>query len=84
VVATAPYTWDSGTWTKLRLQVRKTKEGELKVQGKVWKQDGKEPEAWIIDHTIMGELPAGRASIWGNPYSGTPIRYDDLSVERAR
>ena len=80
VVATAPYTWESGAWTMLRLDVRKIKEGEFKVQGKVWKQDAKEPPAWTIDYKLMGDLPAGRAAIWGNPYSGTPIRFDDLSV----
>jgi hypothetical protein len=28
------------------------------------------------------EAPAGRPSIWGNPFAGTPIRYDDLKVSR--
>ena len=80
VVATAPYTWEPGSWTLLRLDVRKVKDGEFKVQGKVWKQDAKEPQAWTIDYTLMGDLPARRAAIWGSPYSGTPIRFDDLTV----
>jgi len=80
VLASAPYNWESGSWTMLRLDVRKSKDGEFKVQGKVWKQDAKEPQAWTIDYTLMGDLPAGRAAIWGNPYSGTPIGFDDLSV----
>ena len=79
-VASAPYNWDSGTWTLLRLQVQKVKDGEFKVQGKAWKEGTKEPEQWLIEQTISGDLPAGRASIWGNPFSGTPIRFDDLSV----
>jgi hypothetical protein len=83
VVATAAYTWESGTWTMLRLQVVKIKDGEIKVQGKAWKRDGKEPEKWLIEHTISGDLPAGRASIWGNPFSGTAIQFDDLSVAKA-
>jgi hypothetical protein len=80
VLVTSPYTWESGAWTMLRLQLRKIKEGEFAVRGKVWKQDGKEPDGWMIDYTLMGDLPAGRASVWGNPYSGTPILYDDLSL----
>ena len=80
VVASAPYTWESGTWTMLRLQVQKSKESEFKVRGKAWKEGAKEPGSWLIEHTIMGDLPPGRASIWGNPYSGTPIRFDDLAV----
>jgi len=83
VVASAPYSWESGSWTMLRLQVLKIKDGEFKIQGKVWKQESKEPSAWLIDHTLMGDLPAGRASIWGNPFAGTPIRFDDLTVSRA-
>jgi len=79
VIASAPYTWESGAWTMLRLQLVKTDAG-LKAQGKAWKQGDKEPEAWLIDQAITGEVPPGRPSIWGNPYSGTPIRYDDLSV----
>jgi hypothetical protein len=82
VLASAPYTWESAAWTMLRLQVRKVKEGEFKVQGKAWK-DAKEPEKWLIEHTISSEIPPGRASIWGNPFSGTPIRFDDLSVAKA-
>ena len=82
VIASAPYTWESGNWTMLRLQVRKSKEGEFKVQGKAWKQADKEPEKWLIDHTLTADLPAGRASIWGNPFSGTPIRFDDFSVSK--
>jgi hypothetical protein len=23
-------------------------------------------------------VAAGRAAVWGSPYSGTPIRFDDL------
>ena len=30
------------------------------------------------------DLPAGRASIYGSPYSTTPIRYDDLVVARVK
>lgn len=81
VLASAPYTWESGAWTALRLELRKSKEGEFKVEGKVWKHEAKEPQGWTITHTVTSDLPAGRASIWGNPYSGTAIRYDDLAVK---
>ena len=80
VLAAAPYEWESGSWTVVKLQIRTVKSGEFKAQGKAWKQGSAEPAAWAIEQTVTGELPAGRASVWGNPYSGTPIRYDDLSV----
>src|SRR6266571_662021 len=45
VATTAPFIWESGAWTMLRLDVRKIRDGQFKVQGKVWKQDTKEPQA---------------------------------------
>jgi hypothetical protein len=38
----------------------------------------------MISHTDKTEVPAGRASIWGAPYSGTPIRFDDLAGDEGR
>ena len=78
VVATVPHTWEPGSWTWLRLQVRKVKEGEWKVEGKTWKEGGAEPEGWLVSYSEKMEPVAGRASIWGTPYSTTPIRFDDL------
>lgn len=83
VLASAPYTWVTDSWTVLRLQTRKTKEGELKIEGKAWKQGDAEPKEWQIAHTEKSETPAGRPSLWGNPYAGTAIRYDDLRVTMA-
>jgi hypothetical protein len=31
----------------------------------------------------MAETPAGRASVWGMPFAGTPIKFVDLVVTRA-
>ena len=84
VVAKEPFDWESDAWTMLKLQVRKVKEGEFAAEGKVWKHGTPEPGKWLIHHiekTEEGrELLAGKASIWGNPFSGTPISYDDLFV----
>src|SRR5438552_10258010 len=48
VKSSAPYEWQSGTWTRLRLQVRKLKEGKWKVEAKAWPEGGKEPAAWAV------------------------------------
>ena len=29
-------------------------------------------------------LPAGKCGVWGLPFSGTPIRFDDLRVTRVQ
>lgn len=82
VVTNAPMVWASDSWTKLRLQLRRVKEGEFKIEGKAWKHGEPEPKDWQIIHTSSTETPAGRPSVWGNPYAGTPIRYDDLRVTK--
>ena len=83
VLASEPFTWESGTWTTLRLQTHKVKDGEIQVQGKAWKQGDPEPKEWQISHAERTEAPPGRPSVWGMPYAGTPIDFDDLLVTRA-
>ncbi len=84
VRASVPYEWSSGQWTHLRLQIRKSKDGAWKVEGKAWSEGAAEPAAWTISWDEKEEVTAGRASIFGSPYSGTPIRFDDLAVAAAR
>ena len=83
VKGSVPFDWQSGTWTKLCLQVRKVKEGEWKVEGKVWMDGGGEPAAWRVSFDEKEQPVAGKASIWGSPYATTPIRFDDLVVKSA-
>jgi len=80
MITNVPFAWESDYWTVLRLQVRKVNDGGWKIEGKAWKQGTSEPAAWPISHDAQAEPPSGRASIWGSPYSGTPIRFDDLRV----
>ena len=75
-----PYDWKSGQWTRLRLQVRKVKDGAWKVEGKVWVEGIPEPTDWMIA-TDEKEAPgSGRASVFGSPFSGTPIQFDNFVV----
>jgi hypothetical protein len=80
-VANVPYDWKSGEWTMLQLQV--TKSGDVwKVEGKAWTQGSPEPGKPTITFDEKTEPSAGRASIWGSPYSTTPIQFDDLMIKR--
>ncbi len=83
VLASAPFAWASETWTTLRLQTRKGEDGQVQVQGKAWKQGEPEPKEWQISRAESSEAPPGRPSVWGMPYAGTPIDFDDLLVTRA-
>jgi hypothetical protein len=81
VKATVPYEWQSGAWTRLRLQVRKVKDGQWTVEGKAWTE--KEPSPTLVSFDEKEQPVAGKASIWGSPYATTPIRFDDLAVASA-
>jgi hypothetical protein len=80
--ANVPYTWTSGTWTSLRIQVREVG-GKWIVEGKAWPADAAEPAEWTIKYEGTEPAPQGKAGVWGNPFSGTPIRFDDLVVAPA-
>jgi hypothetical protein len=77
-----PYDWPSGAWVKLRLHERKTDAGWV-IEGKAWPADAQEPAEWMIKLEETAAPPAGRAAVWGSPYSGTAIRFDDLRIEAA-
>jgi hypothetical protein len=78
VLASVPYEWKSGSWTVLRLRVRAGGAGDWKIEGKAWPQSTPQPAAWMVVADEKTPPAAGRASIWGSPYSGMPIRFDDL------
>jgi len=83
VKVSLPFEWRSGTWTTLRLRVRKVTDGDWSVEGKVWVNEGKEPDAWMVTFEEKEQPVAGRASIWASPYATTPVRFDDLLVTSA-
>ncbi len=80
VVATAPYEQKIGTWMILRLENRKAGENDYKIEGKVWLENAPEPKEPIISFAEKSKPVSGRATIWGSPYAGTPIEFDDLKV----
>jgi len=82
VRASVPYDWKSGVWTLFRLQVYAVKEGAWRIEGKAWPLGSAEPKDWLIAFEEKEEPVAGRASIFASPFSGTPIWFDDLAVER--
>ena len=80
--ASAPFTWKSGSWTALRLQIRKVG-AAWKVEGQAWESGGPEPSAWGVSFDATDAPLTGRASVTGSPFAGTPIRFDDLVVSAA-
>ena len=82
--ASAAYDWKSGVSINLRLQLRNTGQGAWKIEGKVWPKAGAEPEKWMIAADEKEQPQPGRPSVFGSPFAGTPIRFDDLKVERGK
>jgi hypothetical protein len=80
--ASVSFDWKSGVWTRLRLQVRKLQDGAWKVEGKAWPAEDREPKEWTISCDETESPISGRASVLGSPFSGTPLWFDDLLVER--
>ena len=82
VVAKVPFRWGGGEWLRLELQVEQTGAAEWIISGRVWADDKKAPAKPSITHKETKEPRNGKPSIWGSPYSGTPIRYDDIVVKK--
>jgi hypothetical protein len=75
-VASAKYdAWKPATWTRFVLQADMTG-----VRGKAWPDGSPEPKDWLVTFRDPEPSAPGRPSVWGNPYSGKPIRFDDLKV----
>ena len=78
IKATVPFKWVSGQWTRFRLSVRKSGTG-VRIAAKAW-QGEEEPKEAQLQHDESDKLPPGKAGVWGMPFSGTPIRFDDLKI----
>ena len=82
IKATVNYDWKSGTWTQVRLEIRKVTDGAWKIEGKAWSAGDVEPKAALISLEETGDPTPGKASIFGSPFAGTPIWFDELRVEK--
>lgn len=76
--SSVPYKWTSGKWTRLSLTLKKVKDGEWKVDGRVWLDGEAEPADPTITFADAEAPTPGKASTGGSPFSNTPIRFDDL------
>jgi hypothetical protein len=72
-----PFAWQSGSWTQLKLSFRRQGAGWI-IEGSAWTEGGVAPTEHQIRWEVATDIAAGRAAIWGSPYSGTPVRFDDL------
>jgi hypothetical protein len=78
--ASKPFAWKPATWLRLRLRCRQTGPKLWHIEGKAWPDGTPEPADWLLSFDDSEEPSPGKASIWGVPFSGKPIRFDDLSA----
>ena len=83
VLASVDYRWQSKGATRIVLEAFPVSESSWNVRGKIWNEADQEPEGWNIGLENQPAPPRGKPSIWGYPFSGRAIRYDDLLVEKA-
>lgn len=81
LVRAVPFDWKPGQWSHLRLEILASKGGWM-LMALVWAEGEKTPKKPSLIWHDKQEPLAGRATAWGAPYAGTPIRFDDLRVRR--
>lgn len=72
-----PFTWQTGAWTHLKLVLRRQGAGWV-AEGSAWSAGSSAPDQPQVRWEIASDVASGRAAVWGSPYSGTAIRFDDL------
>jgi hypothetical protein len=79
-VATAPCDgWTSESWTAFRLTVEPAGNA-WRVTGYAWPASGDESKAAKVVFEEPEKPARGHGSVWGMPFSGKPIRFDDIEV----
>jgi len=77
--------WEPGTWLNLKLQLTKQNNKTI-LHGYIWPRGAPEPkpDEWTLtfEDNETQNPPKGRASVWGIPYSGTPIDFDDINIAK--
>lgn len=79
-LAAVAHVWKSGVWTNLRFRAEPKGEEGAVVSAKVWSADEDEPADWTLVHDDPEPYAGGKCTLWGYPYAGTEILFDDLKV----
>jgi len=80
VIQTVPFTWTAGQWHLVRLRVEAIANGGWSVSGWVWPEAAQPPREAMIDYISESLTLQGKASLFGTPFSGQPIQFDDVHV----
>ena len=79
-LVTVPNVWQDGAWMNLRFRAEPKGDAGAVVFAKVWSVDSEEPADWTVVHKDPKPYAGGKCTLWGLPYAGTEILFDDLKV----
>ncbi|MEM6471470.1 MAG: PQQ-binding-like beta-propeller repeat protein [Planctomycetota bacterium] len=80
------FAWEPNTWYRLKVTV-KVSGDQAEVLGKAWKKSDAEPSEWNLKLVDKNPNRTGPPGIYGSalgiqpPKTGTPIYYDNVTVE---
>jgi outer membrane protein assembly factor BamB len=80
-----PFTWQSGTWYRLKLTVEMG-EKQAVVRGKVWERGKPEPDKWTVEFKDPLPNAEGSAALYGYvtnaepPGAGSEIFFDNIAI----
>lgn len=72
--------WESSTWWQVRFQVLPQSQGQNLIRLKLWQKGTDEPKVWFIEHEDQFLFKGGKCVLWGFPYAGNAIHFDDLNI----
>lgn len=73
-----PFTWRGNQWWSVRFQALPS--GGVQTKVKLWPSVDPEPVSWLIDEFFKVEYKGGKCALWGFPYAGTSILFDDIAI----
>ncbi len=80
VIEAVPFLWQSDQWCHLKISL--VVEGEkTRIRAWAWMAGEPRPEKPLVDVERAGDFSGqGKASVWGTPFSGKEILFDDLKM----
>ena len=74
------FVWLEEAWWKVRLEASPLSEERSRVRLKLWPESKGEPDNWLFDQETEFAFKGGKCAIWGYPYAGTEIHFDELII----
>jgi hypothetical protein len=82
-VKSVDFAWVADKWVGMELSL--VADGDKwNVEGRVWGEGDERPETATMTFVHEGSPGQGKASLWGTPYSGKVVQFDDVKVVPGR